>query len=99
MTTSQQEETQVDHWGEAESALANAGECLGENNSLSLAITQIALVHSQLVIADELKGIKEAIGDYFGDGSNADQIAQALRAIAEPAKYELDPRTLPGGLS
>lgn len=53
-----------------------------------------ALVRSNLLIAEELKGIREELGFGLGDGSNVDQIAQALRVIAEPEKYGIDPRSL-----
>lgn len=53
-----------------------------------------ALTRSNLAIAEGQERVAEAIGDYLGDGSNLDQIAQALRAIAEPEKYGIDPRSL-----
>ncbi len=53
-----------------------------------------ALVHSNLAIAEGQERVAEAIGDALGDGSNLDHIVQALRAIAEPVKYGIDPRSL-----
>jgi hypothetical protein len=85
---------QVDHKAEAQLAVAQAGQYFGhEADSTALAAAAIGLVHSNLAIAEELRGIRNSIGDYLGDDSKLDQIAQALRAVAEPAKYGIDPRS------
>lgn len=90
-------ETKVDHVEQAlrQLSVAESERLLNDLDQDHTLITQAlaeSKVHSNLAIAEELKGIREAIGDYLGDGSNADHIVQALRAIAEPTKYGIEPR-------
>jgi hypothetical protein len=84
----------ADHRAEAERWLLPTKNPLPGQRDREIALAQ---VHSNRAIAEELKGIREELGFGLGDGSNVDHIAQALRAIAEPEKYGIDPRTIPSG--
>lgn len=72
----------TDHVEEARELLH---ECEGfgpDREQLAARVSTTALVHSQLAIAEELRGIREALGDYFGDDSKVDWIARSLQEIA-----------------
>jgi len=85
---------QTDHVEEAKrwSEAADLEGVRGASRSVQYAA--IAQAHASAAIAQELRGIREALGDYLGDDSHLDKAVQALRAIAEPDKYGIDPRTL-----
>lgn len=82
---------QVDHKAEALKWLAAAErEAAEERAALAASFAAVAQIHSNLAIVEELRGIRESIGDYLGDDSNLDQVTHALRAIADG----IDPRSL-----
>jgi hypothetical protein len=85
---------QVNHRAEALKWLdAAEREAAEERAALAASLAAVAHIYSNLAIAEELRETREAIWQTLGEGSHLDQIAQALRAIAEPEKYGIEPRS------
>lgn len=81
----QQEETRVDHRAEARRLLQQGIETPTESlEQAGRDVVDIALVHSQLAVADELKGIRESVA-----GFDAAKIEGALIAEIEHVGREI----------